>query len=283
MNSSGNISTPGTISTGATPPTCTGGTAGGACYAEGTAITGAANADILYADSTAHRLKMINNNGTADTFVGAATTDTFTNKTFDTAATGNSFKINGTAITAVSGTGAVCLASGSSCGGGTTKRTIQLEVGGGPLLGAGCIPAWATQSGTTVTGTGNYCVYQISGSGSNVVLLRSFMFPSDWDFGTDPTLYVTVGDAGFNVGNIKLDVQLACQPTNYTSPTYNTAATSGSVSMTGVGTGTKLVTVSAIPDTSCIANGYASLKLTYDVTVASHSAGFDFLGAILEN
>lgn len=39
-----------------------------------------------------------------DTIVGRASTDTLTNKTFDTAGTGNSFKINGTTITAVTGT-----------------------------------------------------------------------------------------------------------------------------------------------------------------------------------
>lgn len=44
-----------------------------------------------------------------DTLVGKATTDTFTNKTFNTAATGNVLQINGTGITAVSGSGAVCL------------------------------------------------------------------------------------------------------------------------------------------------------------------------------
>lgn len=47
----------------------------------------------------------------SDTLVGKATTDIFTNKTFDTAATGNSFKINGTAITAVTGSGSVVLAT----------------------------------------------------------------------------------------------------------------------------------------------------------------------------
>jgi hypothetical protein len=113
------------VSTGASPPTCTGGTAGGVCYGEGTAITGVAGADIIYADSTAHRLKQLNNNGTADTVVGAATTDTLTNKTFDTAGTGNSFKINGTAVTAVSGTGGtVCLTVGSLCGGGAGNPQV---------------------------------------------------------------------------------------------------------------------------------------------------------------
>lgn len=46
-----------------------------------------------------------------DTYVGRSTTDTLTNKTFDTAGTGNSFKINGTAISTVTGAGAVALAS----------------------------------------------------------------------------------------------------------------------------------------------------------------------------
>jgi len=42
-----------------------------------------------------------------DTLVGKATTDTFTNKTFDTAGIGNSFQIQGNAITSYSGTGGV--------------------------------------------------------------------------------------------------------------------------------------------------------------------------------
>ena len=54
-------------------------------------MTPTAGQDMFYADSTAHRLKMSNNGGTADTVAGAATTDTFTNKTFDTAGSGNSF------------------------------------------------------------------------------------------------------------------------------------------------------------------------------------------------
>lgn len=46
-----------------------------------------------------------------DTLVGKATTDTLTNKTFDTAATGNSLSINGLAATANTGTGAVVRAT----------------------------------------------------------------------------------------------------------------------------------------------------------------------------
>lgn len=46
-----------------------------------------------------------------DTLIGKATTDTLTNKTFDTAGSGNVFKINGTGISAVTGSGAAVLAT----------------------------------------------------------------------------------------------------------------------------------------------------------------------------
>ena len=49
-----------------------------------------------------------------DTLVGKATTDTFTNKTFDTGGSGNSFSIAGTAITAKTGSGSVVLATSPS-------------------------------------------------------------------------------------------------------------------------------------------------------------------------
>lgn len=44
-------------------------------------------------------------------YVTASSTNTFTNKTYDTAGTGNSFSINGVAVTANTGTGAVARAS----------------------------------------------------------------------------------------------------------------------------------------------------------------------------
>lgn len=59
---------------------------------ENTAPSGVANSDVLYADSTAHRFKMINNNGAADVVVGANTADTFTNKSF-----GDTALLNGSA------------------------------------------------------------------------------------------------------------------------------------------------------------------------------------------
>lgn len=61
-------------------------------------------------------LTLAGTDGTTLTFQGTGTvvnrdsTDTLTNKTFDTAGLGNSLKINGTAVSAVTGTGAVVLA-----------------------------------------------------------------------------------------------------------------------------------------------------------------------------
>src|SRR5207253_5569104 len=67
---------------------------------EGSAPAGVVNQDILYGDSTAHRWKMLNNNGTADTVIGAATTDILTKKTI-----GDALTAGGTAAR-LSGTGA---------------------------------------------------------------------------------------------------------------------------------------------------------------------------------
>lgn len=99
------------VATGSSPPAACGGTAGCMGGGEGTAPTPATGVDYVWADSTAHRWKISNNNGAADTLVGAATTDTLTNKTYDTAATGNSFSINGLAATANTGTGSVVRAT----------------------------------------------------------------------------------------------------------------------------------------------------------------------------
>jgi hypothetical protein len=62
-----------------------------------------------------------------DTLVGKATTDILTNKTYDTAGTGNVFKINGTTISANTGTGSNVLSDSPTI---TTQATCPVIIGG---------------------------------------------------------------------------------------------------------------------------------------------------------
>jgi hypothetical protein len=60
-----------------------------------------------------------------DTLIGKATSDTLTNKTYDTAATGNVFKVNGNSITGYTGSGAtVVLSTGPTIGGHPTVEGV---------------------------------------------------------------------------------------------------------------------------------------------------------------
>ena len=99
-----------------------------------------------------------------DTLVGRATTDTFTNKTFNTAATGNVFQINGTSITAVTGTGSVVLATsptlttptlGVASATSINKVTFTTPATGATLtLADGSTLATSGAYGVTLTATG---------------------------------------------------------------------------------------------------------------------------------
>jgi hypothetical protein len=87
-----------------------------------------------------------------DTFVGKATTDTFTNKTYDTAGGGNSFSINGLAATSNTGTGSVARATSPTfvtptlgVATATTYNKITLTA---PATGA----TLTLIDGTTITG-----------------------------------------------------------------------------------------------------------------------------------
>lgn len=78
------------------------------------------------------------------TYIGAGTV-ALTNKTFNTAASGNVFQINGTGITAVTGSGAVALATSP------VFVTPTLGVAGSTAITAGTISAALT----TLTGSGD--------------------------------------------------------------------------------------------------------------------------------
>lgn len=57
----------------------------------------------------------------SDTLVGRGSTDTLTNKTFDTAGTGNAFKVNGNPLTANAGTSTITLPAGNTFTGSGTS------------------------------------------------------------------------------------------------------------------------------------------------------------------
>lgn len=65
-----------------------------------------------------------------DTLIGKATTDTLTNKTFDTAGTGNVLKVNGSSITAVTGGGSTVALSQRLVAAKTANYTVLLADSG---------------------------------------------------------------------------------------------------------------------------------------------------------
>lgn len=113
----------------------------GCTEAASTGWTPTATTDYSRCDSTLHREVMSNNAAAETPVVGAATTDTLTNKTFDTAGTGNSLKINGTAVTALSGSGStLCTSVGSACASGGGSSTHFFNCQGGCSAGFGFTP-----------------------------------------------------------------------------------------------------------------------------------------------
>lgn len=106
------------VSTGASPPTCAAGTGGVWCAGEGTAPTGASAVDMLYADSTAHRFKVINNNAAVTTIAqftdnlsvfssGGAIAPLSVNSLTITTSTGTLTVPNGVVLTGPSSSGTV--------------------------------------------------------------------------------------------------------------------------------------------------------------------------------
>jgi hypothetical protein len=98
-----------------------------------------------------------------DTLTGNAATDTFTNKTYDTAGTGNVFKINGTQISSISGnTSKVATASGTL----TNTHCVSID-GSGNFVDAGGACTTGGGGGTVASGA-HYQVTYYTGTGTTV-------------------------------------------------------------------------------------------------------------------
>lgn len=94
-----NITTTGTFSVGSSPPACTAGTAGGVCFAEGTALTNVASTTGIYADSTSHELKVATNGSSS----------------FGTIIRAQPGAIRSTGLVASVSTATLCAASAGAC------------------------------------------------------------------------------------------------------------------------------------------------------------------------
>lgn len=156
---------------------------------EGVAPSPISGDDLMWCDSTAHRWSFSNDGGSADVIVGENTTDTLTNKTYDTAGTGNVLKINGNQVTAATGTG------GSS-------QTAVLN-GNPTLAGWNCA---ITSETTTYKTLASDCIVHVSAASSSWTLsLDHTLVGQYWEIvRTDSTSthVITVeGDSG-NVNGI---------------------------------------------------------------------------------
>lgn len=152
-----------------------------------------------------------------DTLVGKATTDTFTNKTYDTAGTGNSFSINGLAATANTGTGSVVRATSPTLTTpalGTPSALVLTNATG--LVASTGTTATGTPSSTTFLRGDNTWAVPAGGGGSgtvtntggnltaNALVLGAGTVDTKVVAGivTDGTSKITLGVSGTSVGGV---------------------------------------------------------------------------------
>lgn len=101
-----------------------------------------------------------------DTYVGRATTDTLTNKTYDTAGSGNSFSINGLAATSNTGTGSVVRATSPTI---TTPAIVGVtDASAGTAGNVGEYMSCASTVGLTSTVSADVCSISLTAGDWNV-------------------------------------------------------------------------------------------------------------------
>jgi hypothetical protein len=209
-----------------------------------------------------------------DTLVGKATTDVFTNKTFNTSGSGNVFQIAGTGITAITGTGSVVLATSPTLvtpALGTPSAVVLTSGTGLPIstgvsgLGTGIATALAVNTGSagapvlfngalgtptsgTLTNATGLPIAGTTGYGTGVATLLA---------GTSSGTVGLVGSTSPTVSYLSLAAGTATAgqaPLKFTSGTNLTNTEAGAVEYTG-----DLITVT----NSGTATGRAVITNTY--------------------
>lgn len=162
------------VSTGTSPPAFTVGTGGAWGAGEGTAATGLASADILYALASSHRFQMKLNNGSALNVVGIATAGT----------SGNcpDFAANGIDL----------VDTGAPCGSGSSAFPITIT--GGVSGGIPYFSATTTESASALLASNSVMLGGGAGNPPKTVA----------GFTTDGTSILTLGVAGTSVGTVAL-------------------------------------------------------------------------------
>lgn len=221
-----------------TPSSAGGATVGSRALPFSSVYIGGAATNNVQVTATATGARTFTLPDATDTAVGKATTDTFTNKTYDTAGSGNSFSINGVAATANTGTGSVVRATSP------TLVTPALGVATATSVNKVTLTTPATGSTLTIVDGKTFSV-------SNTITLA----------GTDAQTY-TFPSASDTV------VTLAATQT-LTNKTLTSSAVTTDIHATAAGSGT--VGTVALPFASVIVGTAATNNLT--VTPAAFAAG----------
>jgi hypothetical protein len=176
-------------------------------FPENAGATGVAGFDLLWPDNSVHRWKMANNGGTSDTVAGAATVDTFTNKTFDAQGSGNNFKIGGISIS------------------NTGQSATTFLRGDGAWGGDGLLNAQANAA--AITGTGSAVVFYTYTLPANTIAnLKGIRVTAGWNHstGTASVTYILSlnGVTAFNTFGVAVTGGFSS-----TTTILNTGATTG--------------------------------------------------------
>lgn len=252
------------VATGTSPPTCTVGTAGTACLGEGTAPTGAASVDMLYANSTNHCLDALNNNvekgclawqGALQTFTGL---QTFTNGVAATTiddVNGNAFILSsatGSAVDSITVTNAATANPATvtvASSGSDTNVNLALNAKGSGVVQASTFETMAsnrvvmTADWTCGTGgTVSTCVAAtIVGSTGTPMTFTLPLQALSWDFDCDGVVGQATA-ATANTWNVITATNGATNVTaSYTMLTAATATTGGATTDTASTTTTIVV------------------------------------------